>query len=96
MKDNTKQELLRYKEHGIPTGDFLYAVLTNNLLAAFGCADEQNAMDMREIAMFVYDELPSISHGTRERVGNWIRNKGLVGLEKKSGIFITPEATCNY
>ena len=77
MKDNTKQDLLNYKEHGIPMGDFLYAVLTNDLLSAFMCADEQNAMDMREIALFVYENLPAISHGTPQRVKNWMRQGGM-------------------
>jgi hypothetical protein len=91
MKDNTKQELLRYKEHGIPPGDFLYAVLTNNLLAAFGCADEQNALDMREIAMFVYDNLPAGCHGTRQRVADWIKQGGMELYSQEN-----LEAICNY
>lgn len=60
------------KEH--PTGGFLQAVLENNLMEAVGRADDINVRVLKEICMYIYNELPSPCHGSKENVAVWIKS----------------------
>ena len=76
MKESTKNGIDQYVEHGIPTGDFLRAVLANDLMEAFGRADQENRRDLYEIAVYIYNETPSTCHGSYAIVDEWIRTHG--------------------
>lgn len=84
MKQETQESLDRYAEHGIPTGSFLRAVLSNDLTEAVCRADDENRRDLLEIVKYVYNEMPSMCHGSSERVSQWVmikaakREKGTV------------------
>lgn len=52
-------------------GDFLNAVLSNNLMEAVGRADDENKQLLPEICMYVYNEIPSSCHGSPEKVKEW-------------------------
>lgn len=69
-----------YVEQGVPPGSFLYAVLSNNLLEAFKRADDDNAAAMRDWAAFVYNDLPTLCHGSEDIVDQWIKRGGLEGV----------------
>ena len=75
MKPETLVGLKRYVEERVPTGDFLLAVLENNLMEAFGRADEENRADMFEICEYVYNEMPMLCHGSPEKVKAWLYPK---------------------
>lgn len=77
MKQETKDSLIRYAEHGIPTGGFLKAVLSNNLTDSVARADEENLLDLYQIVIYVYNEMPSLCHGSPERVAAWIETHRL-------------------
>jgi hypothetical protein len=83
MKEDTKRELMNYKEYGTPLGSFLQAVLQNNLIDAMFRADEDNARDLKEILRFISDELPWSAWGGPERIKNWTNRGGLKGIEKE-------------
>ncbi len=74
-----KQAIDRYVNHGIPTGDFLRAVLENNLMEAIGRADDDNIKIIHNICRYVYNEIPMICHGNIEKVQKWIEKGGLNG-----------------
>lgn len=65
----------RYVTHGIPTGSFLAAVLCNDLMEAMGRAHMDNRMALFEICGYIYNETPSASHGSVERVKAWLKLK---------------------
>jgi len=67
-----KESLDRYVTHRIPTGDFLHAVLTNNLMEAFGRADDNNRYLLFDICSYVYNEMPASCHGNEEKVNAWL------------------------
>ena len=69
----TKRCIDEYVELGVPPGDFVRAVLENNLLGAFGTADSYNTYFMRDIVAYVYNCIPSGCHGSREIVNQWLR-----------------------
>lgn len=75
MRADIKASLLRYGREHRPTGDFLRAVLENNFMEAVGRADEDNRRDLYEIAEFVYNNIPSICHGSPERVSQWLKEE---------------------
>lgn len=74
VPDSTMAALTRYVEHGVPTGDFLHAVLTNNLFVAVGRVDGPNLHALHAIVAWVYNEAPGACHGSAEKVAAWIEN----------------------
>jgi hypothetical protein len=79
MRAEIKASLDRYADEGVPTGGFLQAVLSNDLMDAFGRADEGNRADLFEICSYVYNEMPAPCHGSPERVKAWLLAQGLRG-----------------
>lgn len=61
-----------YGHHGYPVGHFLTAVLANDLMQAVGRADPESLLALKPICQFVYNCLPSGSHGSVETVRDWI------------------------
>ena len=68
----TIASLERYRDYGVPVGDFLQAVLRNDLLDALCRADSDNLAALRAIALWVHWELPSRAHGSAGAVEGWI------------------------
>lgn len=64
--------LVRYKDHGTPTGGFLRAVLENNLKEAVQRADIDNQRSLCAIVAWCYNNLPSAAWGSPEQVRSWI------------------------
>ena len=69
----------RYIEQGIAPGSFGLAVLSNDLVMAFGRADHINTLHMQEWASWLYNECPPAAWGSLEKVDAWLRTGGLVG-----------------
>lgn len=72
--EHIKESLERYVEHKIPTGGFLEAVLSNNLVEAVGRADSENIQRLPEIVRYVYNKLPSSCWGSPEKVKEWLNS----------------------
>jgi hypothetical protein len=72
IRPNIKEALRRWgaREHPF-VGDFLRAVLSNNLMEAVGRADGYNIRTLPAICSYVYNELPSNCHGSPEIVTLW-------------------------
>jgi len=62
----------RYVKRGIACGDFLTAVLENNLMEAFGRADDLNRINLFNICKYVYNEMPGACHGSPAKVREWL------------------------
>lgn len=72
VKESTLNALIRYRDRGIKPGDFLTAVLENNLMRSFGLADSYNRATLFQITSFLYNEMPSNSWGSPEIVRAWL------------------------
>jgi len=72
IKQSTLDALNRYVVGHVPTGDFLRAVLSNNLVDSFSHADDENLTAMQEIVKHIYFELPSRCWGSPEKVEAWL------------------------
>ena len=66
--------LERYFESHIAPGDFLTAVLQNDLMEAMGRADDENIANLPAYAGYLYNEAPSGTYGSVENFNNWIKN----------------------
>lgn len=75
MRSSVKE----YVENGTKKGDFLMALLTNNLKESFGRADAENLRCMETWVQFLRWELPSACHGSVLNVRNWIEMGGEAG-----------------
>ena len=65
---HTQGALTRYVKEGMYPGGFLESVLSNDLFGAIGQADRENTAALRDIVMFVYNEVPSNAWGSKEKV----------------------------
>ena len=66
------ESLLRYWHRRIPTGDFLRAVLENDLRDACGRADDTNIRHLPGIVSFCWWQLPSPAWGSPSKVAAWL------------------------
>lgn len=71
----TMAALISYVEAGIPTGDFLRAVLSNDLCEAVGRADADNRRALPEIVQFIYNGCPGQCWGDAETVDRWLADR---------------------
>lgn len=69
-----------YIEKGIPPGSFTTAVLTNDLMGAMGRADIVNRERIFDTCVFLSSYAPIGCYGTAQRVSDWIKQGGLVGM----------------
>lgn len=83
IPEHCRDGLLSYIMDGIEPGGFLCAVLENDLVGAFGKADNINADRMEDYARFIVNYAPRDSWGSRKIVDAWIKAGGLNGMEKK-------------
>lgn len=68
MHEGIKNYVLRR----IRTGNFLYAVLSNNFQESFARADYENQRAMFGWAQFIHNHVPSACHGSPEAVEAWL------------------------
>lgn len=67
--------IMRYIELGIKPGDFLTAVITNDLRNAVGYADATNLPLIPLYVRWFYNEAPSGCHGSTAEMKNWINTR---------------------
>jgi hypothetical protein len=67
-----------YLEDRVKPGDFLTAVLENDLVGAFGKADETNKAAMELWAAWLYNECPAAAWGSRGKVMDWLDKRELM------------------
>lgn len=72
IPDRMMGGLKRYVENRIPPGDFLMAVLENNLKGAVGRADDENLANLPAFVVYCYNEIPSNCWGSRAKVEGWL------------------------
>lgn len=73
-----------YLDYGRPVGDFLNAILTNNLFHAVGHADSTNIKIIQNYVVAIHTHAPAGCHGSKQKVDAWIALGGLRGLEKEN------------
>jgi len=69
----TANGIARYLALRIATGDFLRAVLENDLKNSMGRADEENRESLFRWVSFLHNEAPSCCWGSPEKVDAWLK-----------------------
>lgn len=69
--------LRHWIDHGIPPGDFLLAVLCNDLMDAIGRADDENRQNLPAYISFLFNEAPSPCWGSPPKVIAWAARFGV-------------------
>ena len=64
-----------YANNHTPHGHFVTSVLENNLREAIFLADPESLAGLSDIIRFVHWEIPSASHGSKEKVDAWLRRR---------------------
>ena len=62
-----------YIDHGITPGDFLTAVICNDLVGAVGRADSTNIHNLPAYANFFYNYAPSPCWGSKAKMDAWVK-----------------------
>ena len=75
IPDRMMPGIRRYIESGIHPGDFLTAVICNDLHEALGRADEENLKNLPAYGAYFYNEAPSNCYGSRILMKEWIESK---------------------
>ena len=70
-----KDSLDRYINEGIMPGSFLRAVLTNDLAGAVFKADSNNLAALKDIMLYVYNEVPANAWGSTATVADYAQRK---------------------
>ena len=75
VSDRMMGAVTRYIEQGIPPGDFLTAIIENNLSEAIGRADDENMANFPAYVAYFYNEAPGPCWGSPEKRRAWLRAK---------------------
>lgn len=70
-----------YIENGHIPGDFLTAVISNDLSESFGRADETNREWLFDIVNFFYNEAPFDCWKSVTKMQAWAAHRGLAGID---------------
>ena len=76
IPEHCRDSLIAYIEYGRPVGDFLAAVICNDLRGAIGRADEVNLPRLKDYITLLYQYVPSECWGNGHRYSDWLR-KGM-------------------
>lgn len=69
--------LVDYVVFGVAPGNFLGALLSNDLMETYRRADDTNIDRIRNYVMFLYNDAPAACSGSHQRFGEWIQREGL-------------------
>ena len=78
LPEHIRDGVQRYVERGIIPGDFLQAVIKNQLKESFALADRVNIDNMFAIVGFFYNEVPFGCWGSEEKMIKWNEKGGLL------------------
>ncbi len=76
LPEHLQNGLREYIERGRIPGDFLSAVISNNLMGAFGVADDESKAALEDIIKFMWNAAPSACWGSKEFMKTWSRHQG--------------------
>lgn len=65
----------RYVEERILPGDFLQAIICNDLKETIGRADDENLRNIPAYVAFFYNETPATCWGSEIKMNNWLDQK---------------------
>jgi len=83
LPEHLRDGMQRYIEKGVRPGDFMLSCLANNFVGAMCRADRTSAAHVKDIALFIHNEIPSNSWGSYERVRLWMESHAAPAAEEQ-------------
>ncbi len=74
IRDDMREALERYLNHGILPGGFLTSCLENDFVGAAGRADHWNKKNLDIYAGYIYNNMPLNSWGSKEKVQDYLKS----------------------
>ena len=84
INERLVESITAYIDYGRPVGDFLKAVICNDLRLAVARADETNLQNLPAFAGFFFNKAPATCWGSAERYSDWLSHKGYEGYDNNS------------
>ena len=79
IPERMARAIIKYIWQGQPVGDFLQAVIANDLRDAACRADSTNRLLLKQFALFFYNVAPGGCFGSRDSYEEWMKTGGLSG-----------------
>jgi hypothetical protein len=73
VPEHLKNGLRLYLQHGYIPGDFLQAVLRNDLKEAISRGDHYSIMGLRGLVVFLYNYVPTLCQGSKSAMVAWAK-----------------------
>ena len=70
-----EEGIRRYIDERIRPGEFLRAVISNDLKNAVAMADDENILNLPAYVAYFYMEAPSTCWGSREKMESWLKRR---------------------
>lgn len=80
LPEHMRDGMRRYIENGIMPGEFLAAVLCNDLIGALQNADDTNIDALPIYGRWLHNEAPVSCYGSAKAVATWMDRGGLRNL----------------
>lgn len=75
IPEHMQESIWRYVNDRVPMGHFLEALFSNDLMEAFGRADDYNKSIMFHYVKLVYNKTPMGCHGSKKAVEAWLKGE---------------------
>ncbi len=79
IPEHIRGDICRYIEKGIPNGQALTCLFSNDVLAALGRLDDETFSALGSILAFIVSECPVGSYGSAKTVTGWCIAGGVKG-----------------
>lgn len=73
VPEHTRGSIARYIVDHVEPGDFLEAVMCNDLRESIARADDMNRANLNAIVFFMYNEAPASCWGSKAAYNDWVR-----------------------
>jgi hypothetical protein len=71
IPEHMHEGVISYLVHHRPVGGFLEAMISGDWPLAARAADKDNAAAFYQWALFFFEEVPAIAHGSAQAYANW-------------------------
>ncbi len=82
LPEHLRKGVEEYIERGHIPGDFLSAVISNDLMQAFGHGDDMSKSALEGIIQFMWMEAPSSCWGSKDFMKKWAASGGREGRKR--------------
>lgn len=76
LPESLRGGMERWVNHGIQPGQFLSAVIANDLAETFRRADDTNLLRLQSIVSWFYNYMPELAWGSPSRAKIWAQGHG--------------------